>query len=70
MSEIYCAHSTALPHYRGGYVVCGLCGNEWYANDPAPLAVIGVTSAAEVNRYPFLVKMRDRQEKGGGGIIE
>lgn len=70
MSEIYCAHATARPWGYGGHLVCGLCGSEWYATDPAPLVVIAYTSAADVPRYKYLIEVRERQDNGGGGKIE
>lgn len=51
--QVYCAHASAVPYGKHGYMVCGLCGKEWYSIDPAPIVVIAVTSVAEVNRYPF-----------------
>lgn len=62
---VYCSHSAAQPYGIGGYLVCGLCGREWYSIDPAPLIAIGVTSPAEVDRYPFLIETRKRREREG-----
>lgn len=70
MSEVYCLHALARPWNYGGFLICGLCGSEWYSTDPAPLVVIAVTSAAEVPRYKFLLQTRERQDNGGGGQIE
>lgn len=51
--NVYCAHPDVMPYGSGGYLACGLCGHDWYAQDPAPLVVLAVTSAAEVDRYPY-----------------
>lgn len=59
--EIYCAHPTAQPYGHGGYLVCGLCSKEWYADDPSPLVVIGYTEKADLPRYPFLREVRERR---------
>lgn len=53
MSNIYCSHAAAAAYGAYGYMVCALCGSEWYSIDPAPFVIIGVTSKAEVDRYPF-----------------
>jgi len=63
--NVYCSHGAAQPYGIGGYIVCGMCGKEWYSCDPAPLVVIAVTSAAEVDRYPFLLETRKLREKEG-----
>lgn len=51
--KVFCSHKTALPYGPGGYLVCGLCGSEWYAQDAAPFITLGVTDPLEVDRYPF-----------------
>lgn len=68
--EVYCTHTSAKPWGHGGYIVCGLCGSEWYASEPAPFVVIGDTNKADVPRYKFLVETRERQDNGGGGQVE
>jgi hypothetical protein len=60
--NVYCAHGAAAPYGSYGYMTCGLCGSEWYSQDPAPLVVIGVTSQAEVERYPFQ-RIEDEKEE-------
>lgn len=59
--NVYCSHPSAQPYGSGGYLVCGICGAEWYTQDPAPLSVIGVTNIREVKRYPFLRSHRDKK---------
>jgi hypothetical protein len=70
VSDVYCIHPFAQPWGYGGYCVCGICGSEWYGTDPAPLVVIGATSAAEVPRYKHLAEIIERQRKDGGGQVE
>lgn len=66
MSAVYCAHGAVQPYGAGGFLVCGLCGKDWYASDPAPLVIIGFTAASEVSRYPFLEWLRERRDKLNG----
>lgn len=51
--NVYCAHTEAKLLKTSNYIHCPDCKCGWYMMDPAPLVIIGVTSAAEVNRYPF-----------------
>jgi hypothetical protein len=60
--NIYCAHPGVVPYGPGGYLMCPLCDHDWYAQDPAPLVIIGVTSSALVDRYPFTL-INGRWEK-------
>lgn len=51
--NIYCAHTLVVAYGPHGYLDCPTCNKGWYSVDPAPFVVIGVTSKAEVCRYPF-----------------
>lgn len=62
--KVYCAHASVQPYGPGGYLVCGLCGKEWYSQDAAPTVVLGVTDPKEIVRYPFLRKLRDDKHRG------
>lgn len=50
---IYCSHANYKAYGSYGFLVCDMCKSEWYSIDPAPLVVIGYTSRACVDRYPF-----------------
>lgn len=65
MSAVFCGHPTVQPYGPGGFLVCGLCGSEWYAMDKAPIKVLGYTTSAEVDPFPYLLETRKRREKEG-----
>jgi len=58
--KVYCGHPLAQPYKGpGGYIVCGLCGSEWYSIDPAPIVVLGYTEIDEVPKHPYYKKRND-----------
>lgn len=61
--NVYCAHLQVVPYGSGGYLDCRICNKGWYASDPAPLVIIGYTSEAEVDRYPYLDWLRSLRDK-------
>lgn len=51
--NVYCTHPDVVPYGSGGFLDCKKCKKGWYAQDPSPFVVIGVTSKADLDRYPF-----------------
>ncbi len=61
--KVYCAHSQVVPYGVGGYLDCPTCNHGWYSQDPAPFVIIGYTSEAEIDRYPFYEQVRRNRQQ-------